>query len=297
VSGVVPVAEGVPELSGLGVLTWVYPPDLVGRVVAACGRAPGRAASAVAAGAAGGVLRAGLGVVLACAVLEVLRHLTEGLRDLGGWGSWRVPAKSSLFRARERLGAEPLRVLVAATAGPPATPATPATPSTPSTPSTPGAFWRGLRLVAVDGWCWDAADTPANDREFGRPGAHRGEGGGAFPRVRMVALVECGTHAVVDAELAGCRVGETTLAVRVARSAGPGVLVLADRGFLGVPWGAAVACRGRHRGAPAVAGAGQPGPGRRAGAAGRVVALAAVRGRRPARPPQPGAGSGGRLRP
>jgi hypothetical protein len=35
---VVPVAEGVPELSGLGVLTWVYPPDLVDRVVAACGR-------------------------------------------------------------------------------------------------------------------------------------------------------------------------------------------------------------------------------------------------------------------
>jgi hypothetical protein len=39
---VVPVAEGVAELSGLGVLTWVYPPDLVDRVVAACGRAEQR---------------------------------------------------------------------------------------------------------------------------------------------------------------------------------------------------------------------------------------------------------------
>jgi hypothetical protein len=32
----------VPELSGLGVLTWVDPPDLVDRVVAACGRAEQR---------------------------------------------------------------------------------------------------------------------------------------------------------------------------------------------------------------------------------------------------------------
>jgi hypothetical protein len=62
--------------------------------------------------------------------LEVLRHLTEGLPELGRWGSWRMPAKSSLHRARERLGAEPLRVLFAATARPLAT------------PSTPGAFWR-----------------------------------------------------------------------------------------------------------------------------------------------------------
>jgi Insertion element 4 transposase N-terminal/Transposase DDE domain len=229
---VVPVAEGVAELSGLGVLTWVYPPDLVDRVVAACGRAEQRRR----------LLPARLVVyfVLALALfspapyLEVLRHLTEGLRDLGRWGSWRMPAKSSLFRARERLGAEPLRVLFAATARPLAT------------PSTPGAFWRGLRLVAVDGSCWDAADPPANDKEFGRPGTHRGEGGGAFPQVRMVALVECGTHAVVDAELAGCRVGETTLAVRVARSAGPGMLVLADREFLGVPRWRAVATTGAH---------------------------------------------------
>jgi hypothetical protein len=44
-----------------------------------------------------------------------------------------------------------------------------------------------------------------------------------------------GTHAVVDAELDGCGVGEVTLAARVVRLAGPGMLVLADREFLGVP--------------------------------------------------------------
>ncbi|MGW6054501.1 transposase domain-containing protein [Streptomyces sp. NPDC055189] len=50
--------------------------------------------------------------------LEVLRHLVAGLRGVGGWGSWRMPAKSSPLRARDRLGSGPLRVLFAATARP-----------------------------------------------------------------------------------------------------------------------------------------------------------------------------------
>ncbi|WP_405655046.1 transposase domain-containing protein [Streptomyces sp. NBC_00019] len=50
--------------------------------------------------------------------LEVMRHLVEGLRSQGLLGEWRIPAKSSLFRARQRLGSEPLRVLFATTAKP-----------------------------------------------------------------------------------------------------------------------------------------------------------------------------------
>jgi hypothetical protein len=97
----------------------------------------------------------------------------------------------------------------------------------------------------------------------------------------MVALVECGTHAVVDAELDGSRVGEVTLAARVARSAGPGMLVLPRPGVPRVPRWRAVAATGAHLG---VAGAGQPGAGRRAGAAGRVLAVGLdAAGDRPAR--------------
>ncbi|MFF3410998.1 transposase domain-containing protein, partial [Streptomyces sp. NPDC002742] len=40
--GVVRVAASVSDLSGLGLLTWVYPPGLVDRVVAACGRSEQR---------------------------------------------------------------------------------------------------------------------------------------------------------------------------------------------------------------------------------------------------------------
>jgi len=194
---------------------------LVDRVVAACGRAERRQR----------LLPARLVVyfVLALALfspapyLEVMRHLVEGLRGSGLLGNWRVPAKSSLFRARQRLGSEPLRVLFATTAKPMATEAT------------PGALWRGLRLLAVDGTCWDVADSEANETAFGRPGSGRGSGRSAFPQVRMAALVEIGSHAVLDAELAGCRTGEVTLVGRLPRSTSPGQLVLADREFLGVP--------------------------------------------------------------
>ncbi|MET7617894.1 IS4 family transposase [Streptomyces sp. NPDC005408] len=209
------------DLSGLGLLTWVYPPGLVDRVVSACGRSEQRQRLLPARLVVYFVL--GLALFSPAPYLEVLRHLVEGLRGLGLLGNWRVPAKSSLFRARQRLGSEPLRVLFATTAKPMATEAT------------PGAFWRGLRLLAVDGTCWDVADSEANETAFGRPGSGRGSGRSAFPQVRMAALVEIGSHAVLDAELAGCRTGEVTLVSRLPRSAGPGQLVLADREFLGVP--------------------------------------------------------------
>jgi hypothetical protein len=176
-----------------------------------------------------------------------MRHLVAGLRGLGLLGDWHVPAKSSLFRARQRLGSEPLQVLFAATAKPMAN------------ESTPGAFWRGLRLLAVDGTCWDVADTEANQVAFGRPGNGRGTRRSAFVQVRMAALVEVGSHAVLDAELAGCRTGEVTLVGRLPRSCAAGQLVLADREFLGVPLWRAFAASGADL---AVAGAGQPRPAR-----------------------------------
>ncbi|MEU7203587.1 IS4 family transposase [Streptomyces sp. NPDC045470] len=209
------------ELSGLGLLTWVYPPGLVDRVVAACGRVERRKRLLPARLVVYFVL--GLALFSPAPYLEVMRHLVEGLRSLGLLGDWHIPARSSLFRARQRLGTEPLRVLFTTTAEPLAT------------AETPGAFWRGLRLMAVDGTCWDVADTPANEAASGRPGNSRGPDRSSFPQVRMACLVETGTHLVLDAELAGCRTGEVTLVGRLPRSCGPGQLVLADREFLGVP--------------------------------------------------------------
>ena len=48
---------------------------------------------------------------------EVMRMLVEGLSWAGGWAkSWNVPTKAALFKARMRLGAQPLRELFAETA-------------------------------------------------------------------------------------------------------------------------------------------------------------------------------------
>jgi len=101
----------------------------------------------------------------------------------------------------------------------------------------PSAFWRGLRVAAFDGTMLDVADSAANAKEFTRPAGGAGPGG--YPQARLVLLIECGTHVLIDAAIGGQGQGESTLAMAVAGSAGPDMLVLADRGMVGVPlWNA-----------------------------------------------------------
>ena len=151
-----------------------------------------------------------------------MRQLVEGLAWETGWEQvWDVPSKMAISKARARLGKEVLELLFRAACVPVAT------------ESTRGAFYRGLRLVSVDGTCLDVADTPANDAEFGRPGSSRREGGGAFPQLRVVALAESGTHAIFDAALGPYTISERVLADRLWGSLGAGMLCLADRGLYG----------------------------------------------------------------
>ena len=101
------------------------------------------------------------------------------------------PSKSAIFQARARLGAEPLAALFERVARP---------IGRGETAGTPGGWLAGRRLVAVDGTCLDVADTAANDAFFGRPGVNKGEQA-AFPQARVVALAECGTHAIFAAQV------------------------------------------------------------------------------------------------
>lgn len=152
---------------------------------------------------------------------EVLRKLTEpARRDAAGWGGWHVPNKASVFRARQHVGVEPVRQLLAEV-GPVATPAT------------PGAFWRGWRLMAVDGTTMEVADTAANDAVFGRSGHRQSQGTAGYPLARVVVMIEAGTHVIVDAEVGAWATSERDLAADLARSFQPGMLVLADRGLPG----------------------------------------------------------------
>jgi hypothetical protein len=51
--------------------------------------------------------------------------------------------------------------------------------------------------------------------------------------VRLVGLVECGTHVVVDAAMGGLHLGEGSLAPSLARSLGRGMVLLVDQGLCG----------------------------------------------------------------
>ena len=77
-----------------------------------------------------------------------------------------------------------------------------------ATPDTPGAFYRGHRLVAVDGSVEDVPDCDAN-QVFGRSTGSRGDG--AFPQVRKVTLVELGTHVEFALVIGGWKDSERTL--------------------------------------------------------------------------------------
>jgi hypothetical protein len=97
-------------------------------------------------------------------------------------------------------------------------------------PETPGCWLAGRRLVAIDGTGLDVADTPANDAFFGRPGVMKGERA-AFPQARVVALAECGTHAMFEAEVGAYTTSEATLARQLIARLAAGMLCIADRGF------------------------------------------------------------------
>jgi Insertion element 4 transposase N-terminal/Transposase DDE domain len=213
----------------LGALTHTFPPELVDRVIEQTGRAEQRRRLLPA--------RVVLYFVLALALYgqaayeEVMRCLVEGLgwaqpagRGRRSWPFWHVPGASALAEARTRLGAEPLRVLYEQAVRPLATSAT------------RGVCYRDWRLLILDGTCLDVPDTPENAVAFGRPGSGRGEGVGAFPQVRVVGLVEAGTHAIIDAVQGPYGTGEQTLARQLAHDPGPlgpRMLVLADRLFVG----------------------------------------------------------------
>jgi len=202
----------------IGVLTRVFPPELVDGVVAEAGRVERRHRLLPA--------RVVVYYVLAMALFadasyeEVMRALVEGLSWQSGWRQvWEVPAKGSIFKARRRLGREPLRLLFEAVARPLATEAT------------RGAFYREWRLMSLDGTCLDVADTRANEQGFGRPGTGRGQGVGAFPQLRLVALSETGTHAICAAAMGPLSSSENELADELLPGLGSGMLCLADRGF------------------------------------------------------------------
>lgn len=151
---------------------------------------------------------------------DVLKNLIDGLSE--AWVKvgkyWRIPCKSAITQARQRLGAGVMRQLFHQLVQPMAT------------KETVGAFLNGLRIVVIDGTCLDIPDSDENARVFGRPGSRPGTRA-AFPKVRLVILVEAGTHLIFDALMCPYKIGERVRSLKLLRSVTSGMLLMWDRGL------------------------------------------------------------------
>lgn len=224
ITRVVRVASGRFAPGHLGELTRQVPFEMVDAVLAETGAVQRRMrtlpARVVVYLLLAGCLFADLGY------RQVWHRLVAGLAGL----ELAHPSEAALTKARARLGPRPLRALFDLLRGPAATIAD-------------QVRWRGLLVCAVDGTTLTVADGAANLTRFGkqRGGA---TGGSAYPLLRLVALVACGTRTVIDAVYGPISIGETGYARRLTSSLHAGMLLLADRNFAAGPLWTALAGTG-----------------------------------------------------
>ncbi|MFD8481132.1 transposase domain-containing protein [Kitasatospora sp. NPDC059673] len=246
------------ERAALGILTRAFPPELVDQVLIECGRVEQRNRLLPA--------RVVVYFVLAMAMFaeqsypEVAHLLISDLERERWWPKGRqLPTPAAIGRARLRLGPEPLRRLFERTCPPPAS------------RTVTDAWYRGRRLVALDGAILDVPDTPPNAAHFGRalgstvrkpvrttgprttgpraadpratgPRATDPRATGrppvrpaaqepvSYPQARVSALIECGTHTTLTADVGPLSTHERALAEAIYPLLTRDMLVLADRG-------------------------------------------------------------------
>lgn len=227
-----PAGTRLTDFVSLGVLTARFPIAMVHEVLARTDRASERERALPAHVMV--YYAIALALYAEVATREVLRCLLEGARWLGDPTRGTAPAgRSGISQARSRLGAAPLEALYRTVVAPVAT------------RETPGAWYRDWRVMSLDATTLDVSDTPANARAFGRPPSSRGVNRtGAFPQLRLLGLLENGTHVITAAQLGRYRTSEVALARAVLPSLTREMLCLADRGFLSFDLWAAAAATG-----------------------------------------------------
>jgi len=211
---------GLEDRISVGVLARAFPREAVEEAVEAAGAREQRSRMLPAWLTVYFVL--GLALFMDMGAGRVMRKLAGTLAWAARGVTVTIPSEEALSNARARLGSAPLRLLFEKVAGPLAE------------PGSPGAFWRGLRLVSLDGTTLDVQDTGPNWERFGGPSTKEPSGKklrGAFPQVRLLALAECGTRALIAACCGGYRTGEKTLARQLLTGLQAGMLLLADANF------------------------------------------------------------------
>jgi hypothetical protein len=229
--GGVPVGGGLTDWISVGLLASAVPREVIDEAVVGHGRQAQRA---------DGKLPPHVMVyfVMALALFadedyeEVLARLVEPLTRWGCWDpGWQMPGSSGITQARQRLGSAVVRQVFEQVAVP------------VCGLLTRGGWLAGRRLVSIDGFEWDVPDTDANAGEFGRPGGVQHPA--AFPKARVVTLVESGSQATIGARIGACvgeGSGEQSLAQDLFPLVEPGMLLVADRNFYSYDgWDAAAA--------------------------------------------------------
>jgi transposase IS4-like protein/DDE family transposase len=222
--GASPRRSNIAE-AGIGVLAEAFPLETVQAILKATDREGKRKRLLPPSMMVYYVIALGLFVGVGCR--EVLRRLLDGAMWM--WpNEVRVATESAITQSRQRLGSMPIETLYEEVVAPIAK------------KTTRGAWYRLWRVVTLDGFILDVAESDENVNAFGRPGASRGKS--AYPQARVVGFLENATHVFFGAEMDRCDVGEITIARRILSKLRKNMLCLADRNFLCYPlWAQAVA--------------------------------------------------------
>lgn len=213
-------------LASVGLLTKIVPPTTVSAVLGAEGKLSQRERSLPAKFLVYYIIS--LSVYMPYSLREVLRCVLEGLRALDA--NVAIATKGAISRARTRLGWQAMAEICRQVVRPIAT------------PETPGSWYRGRRVVALDGTTLALQCTEENEAEFGLHSSK--EGPAAFPLLRLVALVEVGTHVVLRPVIGLFTQAEVVLAEDLLPVLTNDMLLIEDRGFVSYEWWSHVASTG-----------------------------------------------------
>ena len=125
---------------------------------------------------------------------------------------------ASLVEARDRLGMAPLQTLFELLA------------DHNAQQRSPGESWRGLSLFGMDGSTFTVPDSKENRAAFDGPSSGT-RGDGAYPHLRVVALMHLGSHRLRHVRIGSDRQGELTLADELLPLLPEESLLLMDRGY------------------------------------------------------------------
>lgn len=217
--------------TGLGLLSCVVPAALVDEALAVSGRDERRFRALPS--------RLGVYFVLALCLLRTKSATTtikqmfplERLVRLSALG-WRLPSSTALTSLRDRIGVVPFQLLFGALARP------------APTLTTPWSHAFGLEVYAWDGTEIELADTAANRERF-PPHQRKGISCG-LPKARVLVLLAAGSRRLLGAVTGPVAHSERFLAGQLVSRLRAGMLLLADRGFLGHRMWTVCRARGTH---------------------------------------------------